>query len=307
MKNLLILLVLSATLSLSAQQQLPNNDFENWSISSTTGTFDPDGWYTLNILTQDTNIYGTKRTTDAYSGQYALKLISGHVDATPFGFPLVDTTAQATIGTLTSSGPNDGMSYTDRPNKLTFYYKYTAGTTPSNVVDTGLLYFKFNGPSGDIGEGIFQFYGNAVTNYTLVEIPITWWNTNTPDSLFLNISSSTTGFDKSPSYVEANITNQIGSVLYIDKIEFSNYLVGNNTLSASTAFNVYPNPSNGSFFILRKDKKITKSNITIWDALGNKILEKIISSNQVKFNLPNGIYFLKVDNINEMKKIVITN
>ncbi|RKX19328.1 MAG: hypothetical protein DRP35_07875, partial [Candidatus Zixiibacteriota bacterium] len=242
MKTLFTLSTLMIVLSLTAQQQLPNSSFEDWSTDTVSGSLEPDGWFSLNTITQDYPNYGTLRTTDAYSGQYALHLISGHVDATPYGFSMIDTTAEATIGTLTSGGPNDGMPYTDRPTKLTFYYKYTAGTTPSNVIDTGLLYFKFSGPSGNIGEGIFQFYGNVVTNYSFVEIPITWWNSNTPDSLFMNISSSTTGFDMMPMSVNSNIPNQINSELFIDKLVFSNFPVSNNPPLISKDFNVYPNP-----------------------------------------------------------------
>ena len=304
MKTALTLLALAVTLSLSAQQQMTNGSFENWSVNSNTGIFEPNGWYSLNIITQDTVNFGTKRTTDAYDGQYALHLTSGDVDATPYGFPLHDTTAQAVIGTFTTE-PHDGMPYTDRPAKLTFYYKYTPGTTPSNVVDTGLLYLKFSGPSGNIGEGIFRFYGNAVTNYTLVEIPITWWYSDTPDSLFLNISSSTTGFNELPQYANPDITNQLNSELFIDKLEFSNFPVGNNTHLISSDFNIYPNPSNGNFYILRKNKSAINTEISIYNAVGTQILNRKTSSNQINVNLPNGIYFLKIDGSNEIKKLVI--
>jgi len=81
--------------------------------------------------------------------------------------------------------------------------------------------------------------------------------------------------------------------------------VGNNTAFYPTSFNIYPNPSSGSFFILMKDKTIAKSEVLIYNTVGIQVLKKTLSSNMLNVNLPNGIYFIKISDNDEIQKIVI--
>ncbi len=300
MKKILTLTAVIFTLDVLGQQQIPNNSFENWSGTDTLEL--DDAWYSLNVITQDYPNYGALRTTDAYDGQYALKLVSGKVDATPFGFPLIDTTAEESLGIFTTQGPIDGIPFTDRPNKLTFYYKYSPGTYPSGIVDTGLLYFKFSGPNGNIGEGIFRFYGNAVTQYTYAEVPITWWNNDTPDTLFFNVSSSTTGFDMLPQNIEEQFTNQIGNELLIDKLDFV-YSTGIYDLYVNTELSIYPNPVK-NILSIQSTKNLTKS-YKIFDATGKLISKGKITNNTIDIsNLSDGVYYLTFKDEAKLLKFV---
>jgi|AntAceMinimDraft_16_1070373.scaffolds.fasta_scaffold03989_2 hypothetical protein len=298
MKKILTFTIIIISLNLFGQQQIPNSSFENWSGTDTLEL--DDEWYSLNMITQDYPNYGILRTTDAYDGTYALRLVSGEVDATPFGFPLIDTTAQITLGNFTDSGPNDGMPFTSKPEKLTFYYKYTPGAYPTTVVDTGLIYIKFeNSALGGIGEGAFRFFGNAVTVYTYAEIPITYWNSDQPDSLFLNISSSTTGFNQCPDNVAYAIPNQIGSELIIDKMVLV-YQTGINELNnMDNSISIYPNPANEKLFVNSKNKL---TNYSIYNSIGELISEgKIINSFIYVNNLQRGFYYVKIKTVNQFK------
>lgn len=285
------------------QQQVPNGSFENWSGSP----LEPDGWVSLNVITPDYPTYGTTRTTDAYDGIYALKLVSGQVDATPYGFPLIDTTAIATIGYLDINGPNEGIPFTDKPGKLTFYYKYSPGTYPAGIVDTGQVFVEFNFQGSGVGEGIMQFYGNAVTQYTYAEIPITWWSQSTPDTLIIDIASSTTGFS---SCDVCDFANQIGSELIIDKMAFV-YLTGINDLdNLANSISIYPNPVT-DIVTLNIDNLINADlTLNIYNVIGTLVKSETLKQHNQQINvgnLSNGIYMVEIKSQKwtETQKLII--
>jgi len=291
MKNAFIFMALVLSMSAFGQQQTPNGSFENWSGD----TLSPDGWYSLNTITQDYPTYGTTRTTDAYDGTYALKLVSGKVDATPYGFPtMIDTTASADIGNLTPQGPQDGMPFTDRPVKLTFYYKYSPGSYPVGIVDTGQVYVEFKLQGSVIGEGIMKFYGNAVTQYTYAEIPITWWNQSTPDTLRIGITSSISVFS---SCNVCHFANQIGSELIIDKLEFdySNNIVNN--IKDSDITIIYPNPATDIVTLNINNINNDDFTMNIYNVMGDLVKSEIMRQNNRQINigsLSNGVYIVEI-------------
>lgn len=279
-------------LSMSAfgQQQLPNGSFENWSGD----TLNPDSWFTLNSITQNYPTYGTTRTTDAYDGTYALKLVSGKVDATPFGFPMIDTTAVAAIGEFTPQGPQYGTPFTGRPQKLSFYYKYSPGTYPVGIVDTGQVLVKLRSQDSNIGEGVMKFYGNAVTQYTYAEIPITYWSQSTPDTLVIDIASSVTGFSQCDV---CHFANQIGSELIIDKMEFV-YSSGINNLKGDNNFiTIYPNPTSGKITLEINNTNHSDLTINIYNVTGNLVKSEMLKQNTRQINigdLSNGVYIVTI-------------
>ncbi len=304
MKNTFMFIAFILSMSAFGQQQIPNGSFENWSGGD---TLNPDGWFSLNVITQDYPTYGTTRTSDAYDGAYALKLVSGKVDATPFGFPMIDTTAIAGLGNLTPQGPQEGIPFTDRPQKLTFYYKYSPGIYPVGIVDTGQVSVKFKLQGSGIGEGIMKFYGNAVTQYTYAEILINWWNQDTPDSLEIGITSSTTGF----SHCEVcYFANQIGSELIIDKMEFV-YPSGINVpIGVGNLTTIYPNPASDIINLNINKANNADMTLNIYNVIGTLVKSEILEQNQQQINiedLSNGIYIVEIKNKEwtEKKKLII--
>lgn len=288
-----------------AQQQPPNGSFENWSGDP----LNPDDWYTLNIITSDYPTFGTTRTTDAYDGTYALKLVSGRVDATPMGFPMIDTTAMAGIGIITAQGPQNGIPYTDRPNKLTFYYKYTPGTYPSGVVDTAQVVVTFRPQDSNttIGRGTIKFYGNAVTQYTFAEIPITWWSESTPNSLEIDITSSVTGFSTCDI---CHYANQIGSELIIDKLAFEFSSNIENNIKDSDIKIIYPNPATDIITLNINNINNDELTINIYNVIGSLVKSEILKQNKSQIyigDLNNGSYIVEVKSkeYTEKQKLII--
>ena len=78
------------------------------------------------------------------------------------------------------------------------------------------------------------------------------------------------------------------------------------------AIEVFPNPSNGNFTINSNSLTSGNINITIYSPLGAKIIEfaniKTFPLNVTQQDLPNGIYYLRInsDNKTMIKKIVVS-
>lgn len=187
-----------------------NGDFESWQTISNSQIL---GW---NINGQ--NEGGNYRTTDAYSGTYALEL---QTQTPSFGGGGVSA-AFATTGRFTNNGPpRGGYPYNNVKDTLVFYYKYLpADPNDSAHID---LIFSLNG--GNI-YGIQKFL-HVSGGYQMTQVPFEIFGP-APDTLLINIASSSyTTYPLPESY--------IGSDLKIDNMYFKSQKmpVANFSLPAS--------------------------------------------------------------------------
>ena len=288
-KSLLIAAaIIGLNSSINAQQQIPNGSFENWTQNGP--YLDMNQWFNLNGITATYPSYGALRSTDAYDGTYALELISNKADATAFGGP-IDTTAVAFLGQLVSMTPVNAVPFSSRPTKLSFYYKYTPGTIPTAGVDTAAVSLKLVQGTNTIAWGYKKIYGSAVNVYTHEEITLTYYSSNNPDTMNLSISSSQTGFGKTPQNAQHKMINKIGNRLLIDKLEFI-YSSSVNEIKSAEKIKVYPNPAKEFINIDTKDNYTTYA---IYNSLGALVEENILNSNQIKVNhLNQGLYIVKL-------------
>jgi hypothetical protein len=109
------------------------------------------------------------------------------------------------------------------------------------------------------------------------------------------------------SFSSTTITNTGGFDMYLAKLNMTS--VGVTTVSRNEdQINIYPNPSEGKFFITIPHNK--EAHATIYDVTGKKIMEKKINNTGSEIDLSlngPGIYFVKVDS-NEhpfTKKIIV--
>lgn len=88
-----------------------------------------------------------------------------------------------------------------------------------------------------------------------------------------------------------------------------NSLAGINELISVPAISIYPNPTSGIFTLKSTCQPFNNSTITIFNSLGETILQSEIQDQKPEIDLssyPTGVYFLKVDDGNKMavKKII---
>ncbi len=198
------------------QWELVNDGFGNLSL-------EPAGDYlrTLNYLYTLPEAAGgpgpqtTYKADDSYSGTYAALLITG--EFSPMGSPIL---IPGVVGTDSLDIPNAtirvGKPYTSKPERFMGYYKYEPVGGDSALVS--VLLSKFNSVEGKRDTiGIArQVFKNTVTTYTLIDLPITYSSTETPDSLTLLICSSA---DIRLNDL-MNCKGQVGSKMWIDEIQF---------------------------------------------------------------------------------------
>ncbi len=172
-----------------------NGDLESWQTISNSQIL---GW---NINGQ--NEGGNYRTTDSYSGTYALEL---QTQTPSFGGGGVSA-AFATTGHFTNNGPPKvGYPYNKLVDTLVFFYKYLpADPNDSAHID---LSFSLNGVNN---YGVQKFL-HVSGGYQMVQVPFS--NPGlAPDSLIINIASSTYSSYPIPA-------SYIGSDLKIDNMYF---------------------------------------------------------------------------------------
>lgn len=171
----LLLSLLITTTSLFAQ--IPNAGFENW---HTSGNYeDPNGWGTLNSQTSALSIKTVKKATavnDVHSGSYAIKLVSTDI---PFIQVAPGLAVSGTINTNTQEFEG-GFPYTQRPQKLKGWYKYTPGTGDHCQIEAYL--FKRNGATQiTVADATFT-QSATVGSYTEFEVTLTYYTNDIPDT-----------------------------------------------------------------------------------------------------------------------------
>ena len=236
------------------------------------------------------------KTTDAHSGQYAAIVQTGYVSLSGL----------LSYGRFEKIGQTNyfyGWPFTARPDTLRFWYKFIPAGNDTGLAGIGLS--KWNGSHVVIGLGMMQVFNNT-TSYTLAEIPIEYYSSETPDTIMISFVSS---FNSNPT---------AGTMLFIDDISLD-YPTGVKEITSNTPetflLTAYPNPFNPSTTIRYQIPEMSFVTIKVYDVLGNEIAtivneEKTIGSYEVEFDaseLTSGIYFyqLKADNYIETKKMVL--
>ncbi len=199
-KILQTLVILLLYFNLSAQQQIPNGNFENWSGGEAVN------WNSLPL------IYTAEQSNESVQGNYAIKLVSQSV----FGqfLPGLITLGEIDVNNQTLSG---GTPYADRPDGISFFFKYQ----PSGI-DTmffGVFLTKWNTIDLQTDTIGITGYLNSDTynSYTEVELPFIYNSQEIPDTL--NIIFTSSGFN-----------GNAGSSLIIDSLSMKNGTIVSPTL-----------------------------------------------------------------------------
>lgn len=261
--------------------QIPNAGFENWEQKTIFGTTftDPVGWLSINYANAIENIpAAATQTTDAYSGNFALKLTNTEGK---------DKLA-ASISTMKLNGMEfiDKIPITSRVKSLKGYYKYSYTDK-----DTCLISLSIYKNGSAIGSGFLET-STITENYTAFEVPIEYSESDTtiiPDSAFILIQAA-----QNSNREDFNE----GVTLYIDELSFEE---GPTTaireLKPTLDVDLFPNPAQD--FVTVSMKQIAKPTIEVYDITGKQYTiehsEVSPSTHEIHLDpLPKGMYFIKV-------------
>ena len=278
--------------------QLGNNDFENWDSASTE---EADGWYGLNDLAVGTgNNPVLTKSTDARTGNFAMQVKTESVNIlgskTTIGF--------ATTGSLSTGRMLGGFPASTRPGKFTFYYKYT----PAKSGDTANVGVWIRHKGVTLDSTVAHLL--PASTYTQFDLTIPNIAANIPDTV--NIVFSSSNFDgkdkyKSPIYA--------GSTLVVDDLSFSTVSGIENELSSNGIVNIFPNPSNGNFYLGCMKDDAEPMDFILCNATGQEVFRQKLNIGSMDKQaylietgkLGNGVYFYFLRNDKGMKtgKLVI--
>jgi hypothetical protein len=238
-------------------------------------TFTLANYYTSNDIAEvlGEKIIGASRTTDAASGNYAIKLVNkpaSFVDVLPGMVFTATTLFKADLG------PSFPMA--DKYKRMSFSYKYKPQGSDTALGDIAMF---FEGV--EVGRGKIQIT-NTVNTYTRANVTIVYPQTfiGKPDSAAVLFSAGSAN-----SGVE-------GSEFFVDDIEIG-FPLGEE-LTEAKQMHIYPNPSKDIVFI--EGSFISQPHsYAVYDVQGRMLKNISASSFQGSINiqdLESGIYIIRV-------------
>lgn len=277
-KVLLILCYFFAQVFVSAQTEIPNASFENWTDE---GTYDtPNDWISLNVLAGLGAPAVASKSADAQLGTYALKLET----VSFFGnkIPGLCYLGEYEINLLDpASGTLFGKPFTGRPTRFKGAYKYTP--IGGDVGGISLQLWRTNPATGK-RDTIAQATLTAETtsaSYQTFDLPVDYTSPEQPDSISIVIVSS------------ANVGQyEVGSALYVDNLSLDYFAVGVPVI-ASNIVKLYPNPATNQISIVSNDFAPFGSQFLLYNVLGKLVLTQTIAQQNTTIplaHLPKGVY-----------------
>lgn len=230
-------------LGAQAQEQPANGGMENWLQKTSNGiTFqEPQGWFSLNILSLVNYPQTTLKTGDAHSGTSAVLLETK--SGTMSNIPGLLTTNLILTEQWEPVMERNLIPFSSRPVSLKFFFKANPMTGDTNAMT--LLLTRWNSTTlqrDTVGYANWENY-QTISQYVQAEVTINYLSNYTPDSLAILFSSSINGFDP-----------VVGSKLYLDDISFSYQHTSVKQISAAQLIKIYPNPAKESFNVYAEKK-----------------------------------------------------
>lgn len=305
MKKIIITVMAALGMSVTANAQIPNAGFENW---TTVGNYEiPDNWGTLNHTTATYSIFTATKATPGSPGSSYLKLTS----KTTGTFVSKGIAVSGKLDTVTML-PKSGVAFTQRP--ATFTGKWQHMIFGSSQGSVKVLTTRWNATT-NMRDTV------AHAEQTLAGMAMSWANfsmnlnymdsLNYPDSCIIVLQAS-----------GANPTNN--DYLWVDNMAFTGTVaVVTNTVSTvgvkevnSTLSNLslFPNPVNDVLQINLSLTKAQSLTMEIFDVTGKLIYTRTRSAAFGEINekvdvrnFSKGTYLLKItgENVSETKKIII--
>lgn len=223
-----------AALNANAQNPLPNSSFETWeTVNAGIGSYsEPVDWNSANTCSYIVSISSVTQSTDAHSGSSSAKLETKQAGVVLIGGVLSTATM---VCNPANPGITGGLPYTERPDSLVGWFKYT----PQGA-DTAYIQFILFDANGD---------SVSYTKHKLIGTHTSWTRFSAPISYLNNNAVAVASFLANSSWGNSNIGQAVvGSIMYLDDVELV-FATGIDEQALNTQVSLFPNPSNGVLHI----------------------------------------------------------
>ena len=279
MKRSAFLTLIFIAIAMRIQAQIPNNGFENWSISG--NCLKPQGWACLNDWMGETeNCYSMSRSDDHYPasiGQYSIK-IENNISVLP------DAGAGGMVWAGNSTGfgtDQPAFPVTGHPTSLCGYYKFI----PENGEKMDIHFVLYKKGTEITGGGMKV--NTAVSEWTSFKITVSSPDYAEVDSARIIMSSFDS--DDFPNL-------QGNSVLFVDNLSFDVLITAIDESNNSNAFfHLSPNPADDVVRLNFSRSVYNNATLEIYNQIGVKVRSEKLKQNQQTLNttsLSEGIYFV---------------
>jgi len=307
MKKLIVLLfTIFMSLSFIINAQIPNNGFEIWENYPDPENPDnvyqkPDQWVGLLPNSPSTYSFSIEKNMDSYpagTGQYSMIIkpdIANGVDGVATSY---DIMSDDICGEYLP--PAFPINY--RPTSLFLYYKYLPEDGDSMRVACNFYKnrviiggFDYNSPQ-------------MVSDWTLLEVPITFNTSDIPDSATIIL---TTFYNAQHN----------GSRLYVDNLNFDTQItsvkesIGSDQPNSFALLQNYPNPFNSTTTIKYSVYNTSIVTLKLYNVSGKEVAtllnDKRMPGNYTielnTTNLPSGVYYYQIfsGSFKDTKKLIL--
>lgn len=165
MKHITFIALLFGSLAIANAQNIPSGDFESWTVRDEVSL---DSFTSAGLVA---------RTTDAYSGQYAVRMDNKIIDGE-------HATSFVTNGVPVENNVLGGQAYDEAPLSMRFFAKYDLATGDHADI-VGI--FKLNG--SPIAIVNVEVEGSSADTFVRYSVPINWQVSAIPDTFVMLMSS----------------------------------------------------------------------------------------------------------------------
>lgn len=283
-KSLALNLIIGlCALTMTAQAQIPNPGFENWTDNHT-----PVEWYTNNVGVLDWITISQTGTGESHSGNYAMKgevILAATVPYPPLAF--------------TGSFP-----LSERYPELTGWYKFS----PINGDLLAVAVAMYGENVG--GEGILDITEPA-SEFTQFSIPITYSGAGVPDSAMIIVEilrRDTLELNPGSFFILDDLA--FGAGAFVPETPVSQMIP-----AAFSLHQNYPNPFNPTTTIRYDVIQAGPVELTVFDLLGKEVAKlasgpHLAGSYTITWNaanLPSGIYLCRMNagTLSQTQKVIL--
>ncbi|NQT78114.1 MAG: PCMD domain-containing protein [Bacteroidetes bacterium] len=194
-----------------ASNVLPNMDMEEWITTPNYENPFPHGvWASANkVADLNPAIYPVLlfKTEDAYSGNYAAKMVTNEA----IGMPLLAGSLSTGLFSVNLEDPLKslirGVPYKSRPIRFLGYYKYAGAGGDSCEIRTTLSKWNVTEHKREIiGEAIYRTT-DTIEEYTPFDLEVIYFSSDIVDTIEMVFAASAGG---------ENFQGKVGSTLYVD-------------------------------------------------------------------------------------------